>query len=348
MNTRKTHLDVLRVIACLFVIATHFGFGYSVYQSKTAGSMPYWISLAISISCHFAVPMYFMISGALLLGKEESLTVLYKKRVSRIVITLLIASGIYYVVEKYVLNQPFPIGQIYSGEAYYHLWYLYAYIAYLAFLPFLRIIAKKMTKPLFDYMFFTYIAIIGIIPIFELLFFNNATHLNQHLQITPFAMRIFIMPLVGYYLENKFDINKVSEKRLLLLWLADISLILLSAYATKVYAVPYAQTYLGCFAPVHAITLFITVKVQAQKNSKTQKSLSSFSTKIAPYTLGIYILHMIPMQILTSNLQLRDMYSQIGFLPQLLVWIIVVVILFFLSYVFTKILHKIPFFAKYL
>ena len=64
MNTRKTHLDILRVVACLFVIATHFGFGYSVYQSKTAGSMPYWISLAISISCTlYYVPILKAISG---------------------------------------------------------------------------------------------------------------------------------------------------------------------------------------------------------------------------------------------------------------------------------------------
>ena len=43
------------------------------------------------------VPLFFMISGALLLGKEETYEVVLKKRVPRICLDILIFEGILYV-----------------------------------------------------------------------------------------------------------------------------------------------------------------------------------------------------------------------------------------------------------
>src|SRR5574344_966994 len=96
---RKIYIDMLRILACVAVIFNHFDPGFYNSSYIGFGRPSYFFMLFLSILCKFAVPLFFMISGALLLGKKESTKDIIKKRLSRIILSLLFASILFYFFE---------------------------------------------------------------------------------------------------------------------------------------------------------------------------------------------------------------------------------------------------------
>ena len=96
------YLEIMRIIAAFFVIFNHtgaIGGGFELFIDQPLGSLRYWLYLLISICCKFAVPIFFMISGALLLARNEPIKVVLKKRLLPICIALLVFSFGYYLGE---------------------------------------------------------------------------------------------------------------------------------------------------------------------------------------------------------------------------------------------------------
>ena len=83
--------------------------------------------------CKGAVPLFFMVSGALLLGKNESGKDLFQKRILRMILVIVIFSFLYYM--KLVLKgeRPFaPFSFLLSlptDLVYLPYWFLYSYIS---------------------------------------------------------------------------------------------------------------------------------------------------------------------------------------------------------------------------
>ena len=102
------YLEVLRIIAIFFVIFNHTGNqGFCLFTQKPVGSIQFWVYMFLSIFCKFAVPLYFTVSGALFLNRDpESLTKLWKKRICRMILVLLVISLFRYMLihNTYIFN----------------------------------------------------------------------------------------------------------------------------------------------------------------------------------------------------------------------------------------------------
>ena len=138
MNKVKIlYIEILRIIAAFFVIYNHTGNdGFFLFSICDVGSIQFWIYMAISIFFKFAVPVFFMISGALLLArKDESLKDLYCKRIFKIVIILFAFSALNYFIELHNLKTQIVLKdfliRLYSDKLKVYLWYLYSYISFL-------------------------------------------------------------------------------------------------------------------------------------------------------------------------------------------------------------------------
>ena len=153
-SNRKTYFDIMRIIACALVIFNHSD-AYYFYQ--TSSGLKQFIYMCITMITRINVPLFFMISGALLLGRNESIQFVIKKRVSRIVCAILIFDIGNFLIRK--------IAAIYRGREYTYTlfgffrnalsndldgtgayWFLFAYLGFLFMLPFLQRAAKEMTK----------------------------------------------------------------------------------------------------------------------------------------------------------------------------------------------------------
>ena len=146
---RLLHLDFLRIIAIWLVIFNHTSWRGFMLFSVSRESVLFPFYLFVSIFCKIAVPIFFMISGALLLQREESIETLYKKRIAKFIIVLILISFVYFwhqgrLVAAFNLKES--LTEIYRSNVAVGLWYLYSYIGILVMLPLLRVLARGMKK----------------------------------------------------------------------------------------------------------------------------------------------------------------------------------------------------------
>lgn len=138
-------LDNSRIVAILAVILLHVA-GFFVV-SEPIGSTYWWIGSAYDAITRWCVPVFVMISGALLLdnSKQEALAVFYKKRMVRIFWPLVFWSVFYLAwigLKNYKMGLPTsPLAlakTLLWGKPYEHLWFLYMILGLYAFTPFFR------------------------------------------------------------------------------------------------------------------------------------------------------------------------------------------------------------------
>lgn len=71
IKSRRVDIEAMRIFAAFFVIFTHTGdrgfFLFSLYDNH---SPQFWIYLMFTVFCKVSVPLFFMITGALMLGKD--------------------------------------------------------------------------------------------------------------------------------------------------------------------------------------------------------------------------------------------------------------------------------------
>ena len=111
------------------------------YGQITEGE--YLFSLVLDTAARISVPCFFMISGALLLGREEPLEK-HWKRLLRFVIALVVWSAVYYFWNTYYMKSEYDLRQILYVPAEAHLWYLYAMIPIYLVMPFFQVMCRHM------------------------------------------------------------------------------------------------------------------------------------------------------------------------------------------------------------
>ena len=152
MQKRALAPDVLKLLACVGVIVIHIsGNGLELFPigSFSYLSSAFWDSLA-----RFAVPVFFMCTGALMLPPERRLDAktVWKKYFLRVLIILLFWSWAYYMLvvagqylliywaeENFFLNS---ITHTLRFDHFFHLYYLQILLLLYALLPVLRVFAR--------------------------------------------------------------------------------------------------------------------------------------------------------------------------------------------------------------
>lgn len=228
---RKIYIELMRIVSIYFVIYNHSG-GFFLFPQYLPTSVEYWGSLFLSIFCKFAVPVFFAISGALMLSRpQEPLDKLWVGKILKFALLLLLGSFYAYLKDiglgesmdavRYHFSLTVFVKQLYSISLAGHLWFLYAYIAYLIVLPLLRSLAQNLETKYFYYFFGLAFAVKALVPIAEYVFLKNAYSMNSDFQIGWIAWDVILYPLLGYFLEYRCDWHK-SGKKVVLLWVAVV------------------------------------------------------------------------------------------------------------------------------
>ena len=289
---KKIHIEALRSIAIALVLFNHTGTnGFQLY-TITSNRYLYYIYMFLGTFCKIAVPIFFMISGALILGKEESLKDLYKKRVLKIIYVLILFSIFQYLLK--VISGEFPLNIIYFLKKLYNskmiipYWYLYAYISFLVMVPFLRKMLKNMNQSDYKYFFLVYFIIAFILPFIEKIF--GITR-NNDLNFILKTQYIFF-PIAGYYLENiisEENIKKCIPYGIILSIISHIIVIIFTVSEIKSSGDPLTQKWLGAYTAAPTITVYIVVKY-IFTNYKISNYIKNIISIIGTCTFGIYLI----------------------------------------------------------
>lgn len=223
-------IDFVRIIACFLVIVNHTN---SQIFINTTPSVEWFVSLIYFFVSKIAVPLFVIISGYLLLDRQDSYYTNFR-RIMRMVIVLFFASLGYYIyfVSLGRICSSFSwaefLGIIVKGPMTGAFWYLYLYIGLLIMLPFLQKLVKGMERKDF-YVFFAISAVVyGIWPILE--HYAPVLTLSKDLEIPLFASYVTML-MLGYYFK-KYAVSRKNAK----IWSAVIFVVTIAFNVIATYS----------------------------------------------------------------------------------------------------------------
>jgi surface polysaccharide O-acyltransferase-like enzyme len=139
-GNRYLWVDLIRIIAIFAVVAIHVDtFGPSWNKIPW---IDWWAANVYNAIIRFAVPMLFILSGYLLLDKQEDDRTFFSKRFSKVAIPLVAWSMIYMIfAHKYDVSSIFSlefVQKFLTNDIFYHLYFLYYIIGLYLITPLLR------------------------------------------------------------------------------------------------------------------------------------------------------------------------------------------------------------------
>ena len=328
-GAKKIYLEILRILAILFVIFNHTGVnGFLLFSKYPNTSGQFWLYLFTSTFVTCAVPVFFMISGALLLPKDEDLTTLWQKRILPVVIVLLVFSLWYYFdsisynLMKVDLEVFFQ--KLYSTNLKKHLWFLYYYIAFLIGLPFLRCLVKNL-----DNKYFLYLLIMStfmwVLPEFGYLIWDGKFNIHGSIRTSWMISNNFVSPLLGYYIDKKM--NKDNLRRILpIMWSVSIALTILVCITTCHLRIVAGNMprFFNNTQIINAFSLFATFKWFFAEKQLSLK-IQNFICILGGDVFFIYLMHMLVMHSMPMTYLFKQLLS-FGMNRFLFIWIFVFLI----------------------
>lgn len=145
-------MDFARVAGMIAVVAAHV-FAPAIRFDVEDQNSPAWLAaMGISAVCRFCVPLFVIISGALLLAPHAGRrpAEFYRRRLHRIGIPLAVWCAFYlalrYATADDGLTGLNALREILTGGVYYHLYFLFVLAGLYAITPFLRVIVLHASE----------------------------------------------------------------------------------------------------------------------------------------------------------------------------------------------------------
>lgn len=204
-KTRIAYLELVRIIACFFVIVNHTNSG--IFMSQTPGGKTWWVSLCYFFMCKTAVPLFLMASGAVLLGRVDE-NEKHLKRILRIVADLVLFSLMMYLYGTFRSGGEVDLLEFFKriiqqnvSNAY---WYLYLYLGILLMLPLFQRLSVNMGRRAYRYLIFLSVVFLGAMPIVTHYFPGAFVHpLFPETFLPVYAGLLFL----GYYLAHEIELK---------------------------------------------------------------------------------------------------------------------------------------------
>lgn len=348
-SKRETYIDFLRITAILFVLYNHTEtYGFALFTVQTES--PFFVFyLLCSVLCKIAVPLYFMISGALLLRKEEPLSVVLRHRFLKYIVVLFFASLFYYVLRNYdsSLSVRVFFTTLYSSNMDTALWFLYTYLGFLLMLPLLRKFVRTLEDK--DYYWLSAIVILfSLIRIIQYVLFKGSIYYNTLFSV-PLINRTIYYPLMGYFLANKLPIEKLSKKTILICIGLSFATICINGWLTCDWCTligewkeSTCQEFMDELILIPTSTAFIAARYFFTR-AKISPRIEKCITLLGSSTFGIYLF-----EAFYRRLTRFILFSLNGILPTFLATIIWITCAFLVGFAVTQILKRIPIVRNFL
>jgi surface polysaccharide O-acyltransferase-like enzyme len=324
-------VDFMRFIGAFLVVLAHV---------DVWGGGPDWAQKIYYTLSRNGVPLFFLMSGYLLLSKEEDTWTFFKKRAAKIIIPFLVWSIFYDVYATHsfadtglTLDAVLKLFiRILRGPRAPHLWFFYSLISLYFFTPILRLFVSKAKNA--DILYYIGIWFV-ITPIMFIL--EEFTPLKNGFEFYYAAGYVGYF-LLGYYLGR-------LETTPRLLWTAAGLFLAGYAFTFAVFFLdlppqgnefPF-RSYPSLNIILMAIGAFLLLKAAGERISPW---LARLSHVVSPSSFGIYLVHSIIMTGMAAAWEALGYQTASG--PSLLVIPLVAVIAFLLSWGVTAILRKIP------
>lgn len=286
-----------RVLAVIAVVILHIATSYVTYdfpnQTTTWWLPPYlnrenwWLGNVFDSAMRWCVPVFIMLSGMLLLPKDEPAIVFYRKRMSRILIPLLFWVLVYSLINYFFSEHSKKqiVSEALNGTVFYHLWYVYMLLGLYAVTPLLR----KWVR----YWSLNHLLIFSLSLIFVTMIISPI--ILPKIPLFPGYFIIWTIKYIGYYflgycfIQPNF-LQHIQNSILWVLYFISIVLTAITAYFMAKWFGPDWGMYPYDFLSPTVIVMSICVFTLFSKMKKPKRDNTWISVLNAE-TLGVYLIH---------------------------------------------------------
>ena len=343
MEKKKNYnIEFLRFIATVGVIFVHVGICWISYYGNTASDIQNLTFSIVQHSCFWAVPVFMMITGSLMMNK----TVLtYKnafKYFKRIAILLVLFGTVFSCMELYFKTGNLEssifiegIINMFTGNTWEHLWYLYMLLGIYLLLPALYLL--KLTPTNLHILTLLVVIINSILPSLHI-------KIGIDFPVHPVYVGYF---LLGYII-NSNSINQwfnahISDRICISILIITFIVMFTGQYYSTILheSLPLdCSSYTSIFTLIQSVLIFhLIIKRSSQFDVFCSNRLIMRFNRCS---LGIYIIHMVWINVFIKVCHFDIMpYGILAIIP-------IGLFIFLLSWLTTEILIKIPFLNKYL
>lgn len=295
---RNTGYDVIRIIAIFMVVAIH---SHVAPLSVNQGTPMWYFVMLMQTLCVIAVPLFFMVSGALLLLAEKTITVetLYKSRIPKQAIPFIVWSIVYVLVRVVMGKIPFSAEAFTSllyEPAYYQFWFMYTLLAIYLLLPVLHTLVKNCDKKKIEYILLLWAVFSIFIPLASR--YIHGFKISDHVGLVLCEGYIGYF-ILGYYLSKyKRDVKPCKAS---LLWVAGVVVTAICAVAE--YAYSRETAYSGFFYQAYVVPGAAVASVGAflffqNKKYKLKEKSVKIITTLSSLSIGVYYIHMLVLTVI--------------------------------------------------
>ncbi len=289
--------DIIRTLAIFLVVLLHAS--NEVLEASLVPSAYWWTAVVYKSISLFCVPLFVILSGALLLQPaklSEPIRVFLKKRLSRLGLAFVFWSAIYLAWGFFISHTPVTLDNIGKGilydlfsGAYYHFWFIYLIVGLYLITPILRVIISCGSEKILRYLILLWFVGVAVVPILEL---ASGLALNSN---------VFVFGgWIGYYVLGTY-LQRIKVRSSILFGL------LIAGFATTIFGVwlmtyplisigqsDFFFDYLTANVIVGSAALFmILIKFRSDWPGSNHPVIGKVVTAISKNTLPIFLFHVI-------------------------------------------------------
>ena len=343
-SKRIFYFDELRALAIIGIVFCHASVSFVL---SGVNKSDFYISAFFDCFRDFSIPIFVMLSGALLIGKKDSFKDFFKKRLSRIFIPFIFWVVIYIIYSSIYITHGFDLSSSIDiffgtsstlGVAFWFIWMII--IAYFG----IFIINKLMEYNSNVINILTVISFIYIL-ICQFSFFDPYS--SKIIYFVSFISYV----VIGYFIAS----NDYLEQKISCKWLAIMTLVLfVVSYLVYIFyfvvpmSVSHNQFITLSYFNLPILFISLNVFLFFKFLSKTEFSLKNYKIKkaittISKYSFGIYLAHYVILYDLRMNIaKIIDFTSQSP-----LIWIpLFVILIIMISLIILFVLDRIPYLNK--
>ncbi len=291
IKQRYHYIDYIRVYSILMVILLHCICDYLNNDANFGKGLWYTLGFTNEL-CRTGVPLFFMISGFLLLNKDiGDVKSFYRHRFLKIAIPF-IAYDIFYFI-YFAIDSGNEISllrfvkELVNNGSAYHLWFMYSILFLYIMAPFVRMIVEKCT-------FNMILMFLGIVIFQTTLkpFVNILLNGRAYVYLTEDGIVGYLGFMILGYILGRYDTSKTARG---IIYGAGIASFILFTLANVHFAkVGRGFVFNGGYTINHyieAAAIFVFCKNNINVKSKIAHSLSSAT--MDAYFIHVFVLHLL-------------------------------------------------------
>lgn len=289
---RTQYITLLNVLSALAVVCLHTNGCFWAFSKEK-----YWFSAnIIECVCYFAVPVFFMISGATLMDYQERYPtkIFIRKRIKKVLIPFVAWSfvGLLYnlILARFTVSDidvKFVVNGILNSSFNSIYWFFPSLFCVYLCIPVLASIEKDRKKSIFSYL-----AIAGFIVNFLVPFMKNIFAIDL---AWPFYIEVeggfLIYVVIGYLLKNHKTSSGITVM-IYMLSMVGLLMHIIGTYKLSMEAGSIVQTYKGYLnipCILYSVGVFLFFKNHG--NAIMESFAGRFIRFFAKYTFSIYLAH---------------------------------------------------------